>query len=312
MARFTDIRSSEITPRSIYLRRREFLTATGAALAALATRGFAATLAAANTLSITKKVVTTTDTPTPYRSSPPTTTSTSSDRQGRPRAKCRRLQTEAVVGDRRRRVRQAWHLHVRGCPQTACARGAHLPAAMRRRMVDGHPVDRLSARRSSEAVRAGRQRKFVEFVTVLRPEEMPGQRALHLAAAVALQRRTADGRSDASAHDARRRALRRGTAQSEWRAASAGRAMEVRLQEHQVDRQDPLRREAAADHVEESQADYYGFYSNVNPAQTRSSFRDQSTERRLGEFLMRKTLPFNGYADQVASLYAGMDLKKNY
>jgi sulfoxide reductase catalytic subunit YedY len=50
----------------------------------------------------------------------------------------------------------------------------------------------------------------------------------------------------------------------------------------------------------------------VNPAPTRSSFRDQSHERRLGEFLMRKTLPFNGYADQVASLYAGMDLKKNY
>ena len=60
------------------------------------------------------------------------------------------------------------------------------------------------------------------------------------------------------------------------------------------------------------QPEYYGFYANVNPAQTRSTFRDQSTERRLGEFLMRKTLPFNGYADQVASLYAGMDLRKNY
>jgi sulfoxide reductase catalytic subunit YedY len=57
---------------------------------------------------------------------------------------------------------------------------------------------------------------------------------------------------------------------------------------------------------------YYGFFANVNPSQTRSTFRDQSTERRLGEFLMRKTLPFNGYADQVASLYAGMDLKKSY
>ena len=50
----------------------------------------------------------------------------------------------------------------------------------------------------------------------------------------------------------------------------------------------------------------------MTPAQTRSTFRDQSTERRLGEFLMRKTLPFNGYADQVASLYAGLDLRKNY
>ena len=50
----------------------------------------------------------------------------------------------------------------------------------------------------------------------------------------------------------------------------------------------------------------------MNPGVTNSTFRDQSTERRLGEFLMRKTLPFNGYADQVASLYAGMDLRKQY
>ena len=57
---------------------------------------------------------------------------------------------------------------------------------------------------------------------------------------------------------------------------------------------------------------YYGFYSNVNPDRTNSTFRDQSVERRLGEFLMRKTLPFNGYAGEVASLYAGMDLRKQY
>jgi sulfoxide reductase catalytic subunit YedY len=57
---------------------------------------------------------------------------------------------------------------------------------------------------------------------------------------------------------------------------------------------------------------YYGFYANVNPNVTRSTFRDQSTERRLGDFFMRKTLPFNGYADEVASLYAGMDLRVNY
>jgi sulfoxide reductase catalytic subunit YedY len=50
----------------------------------------------------------------------------------------------------------------------------------------------------------------------------------------------------------------------------------------------------------------------VNPSATNSTFRDQSTERRLGEFLNRKTLPFNGYADQVASLYAGMDLRKQF
>jgi sulfoxide reductase catalytic subunit YedY len=38
----------------------------------------------------------------------------------------------------------------------------------------------------------------------------------------------------------------------------------------------------------------------------------QARERRLGEFAKRKTLPFNGYADQVAHLYAGMDLKKYF
>jgi sulfoxide reductase catalytic subunit YedY len=38
----------------------------------------------------------------------------------------------------------------------------------------------------------------------------------------------------------------------------------------------------------------------------------QASERRLGEFLMRKTVMFNGYGDQVAQLYAGMDLRKNY
>ncbi len=53
----------------------------------------------------------------------------------------------------------------------------------------------------------------------------------------------------------------------------------------------------------------YGFYSNVNPAVDHPRW-SQATERRIGEFLKRKTLPFNGYADQVAQLYAGMDLKK--
>ncbi|HWP81528.1 MAG TPA: protein-methionine-sulfoxide reductase catalytic subunit MsrP [Bacteroidota bacterium] len=55
----------------------------------------------------------------------------------------------------------------------------------------------------------------------------------------------------------------------------------------------------------------YGFYSNVNPEVDHPRW-SQKTERRIGEFFKRKTLIFNGYADQVASLYAGMDLKKYY
>jgi methionine sulfoxide reductase catalytic subunit len=55
--------------------------------------------------------------------------------------------------------------------------------------------------------------------------------------------------------------------------------------------------------------DEYGFYSNVNPNVDHPRW-SQATERRLGEIFMHKTLMFNGYADQVASLYSGMDLKK--
>jgi methionine sulfoxide reductase catalytic subunit len=55
----------------------------------------------------------------------------------------------------------------------------------------------------------------------------------------------------------------------------------------------------------------YGFYANVNPEVDHPRW-SQKRERRLGEFLRRPTLMFNGYGDQVASLYAGMDLKANY
>ncbi|HWB99638.1 MAG TPA: protein-methionine-sulfoxide reductase catalytic subunit MsrP, partial [Bryobacteraceae bacterium] len=55
----------------------------------------------------------------------------------------------------------------------------------------------------------------------------------------------------------------------------------------------------------------YGFYSNVNPEVDHPRW-SQSSERRLGEFYKRKTLKFNGYGDQVASLYNGMDLSKYY
>jgi sulfoxide reductase catalytic subunit YedY len=59
----------------------------------------------------------------------------------------------------------------------------------------------------------------------------------------------------------------------------------------------------------------YGFYSNVNPAVDHPRW-SQASERRIGEDGLfakkRPTLPFNGYANQVASLYAGMDLKKNF
>jgi sulfoxide reductase catalytic subunit YedY len=55
----------------------------------------------------------------------------------------------------------------------------------------------------------------------------------------------------------------------------------------------------------------YGFYANVNPAVDHPRW-SQKKERRIGDFFRRDTLPFNGYAEQVAGLYAGMDLHKFY
>jgi methionine sulfoxide reductase catalytic subunit len=60
-----------------------------------------------------------------------------------------------------------------------------------------------------------------------------------------------------------------------------------------------------------SNAREYGFYSNVNPDVDHPRW-SQATERRLGEFRRRPTLMFNGYGDQVAGMYSGMDLKKYY
>jgi methionine sulfoxide reductase catalytic subunit len=55
----------------------------------------------------------------------------------------------------------------------------------------------------------------------------------------------------------------------------------------------------------------YGFYANVNPSVDHPRW-SQATERRIGELGRRKTLPFNGYAEQVAELYTGMDLRANF
>jgi sulfoxide reductase catalytic subunit YedY len=58
-----------------------------------------------------------------------------------------------------------------------------------------------------------------------------------------------------------------------------------------------------------AQPDEYGFYANVNPEVSHPRW-NQSRERRIGEFFRRRTEPFNGYAEQVAQLYTGMDLRQ--
>ncbi len=60
----------------------------------------------------------------------------------------------------------------------------------------------------------------------------------------------------------------------------------------------------------EAQPNEYGFYANVNPGVDHPRW-SQARERRIGEFFRRPTLPFNGYTE-VASLYSGMDLRRNF
>ena len=55
----------------------------------------------------------------------------------------------------------------------------------------------------------------------------------------------------------------------------------------------------------------YGFYSNVNPEVDHPRW-SQRKERRIGDFFKTDTLMFNGYGEQVAALYSGMNLRKNY
>ncbi len=150
--------------------------------------------------------------------------------------------------------------------------------------------------------------KFVEFTTLLRPTEMPGQRrpvlewpykeglrideATHPLAilAVGLYGKTLLNQSGAPL---------RLVVPWKYGFKSIKAIVKIRFTDKQP-------RTAWSDATPQE----YGFYSNVNPQVDHPRW-SQARERRIGELFKRKTLMFNGY-DQVASLYAGMNLKKYY
>jgi sulfoxide reductase catalytic subunit YedY len=151
--------------------------------------------------------------------------------------------------------------------------------------------------------------KYVAFETLLRPSEMPGQRTS------ALQWPYVEGlRLDEAMHPLTLLAVGlygkvlpnqngapiRLVVPWKYGFKSIKSIVKIRLVEKQ-----PSTSWNIANSAE------YGFYSNVNPQVDHPRWT-QARERRIGEFLRRPTLMFNGYADQVASLYAGLDLKKNY
>jgi methionine sulfoxide reductase catalytic subunit len=151
--------------------------------------------------------------------------------------------------------------------------------------------------------------KFVEFTTLLDPDQMPGQRrsvlkwpyveglrmdeAMHplTIMAVGLYGEVLPNQNGAPL---------RLVVPWKYGFKSAKSIVKIRF----VETQPVGSWEVAASHE-------YGFYSNVNPDVAHPRW-SQARERRIGEFSKRKTLLFNGYADQVAQLYTGMDLKKNF
>ena len=151
--------------------------------------------------------------------------------------------------------------------------------------------------------------KYVEFSTLLRPEEMPGQKrsvldwpyveglrmdeAMHplTIMAVGLYGEVLPNQNGAPI---------RLVVPWKYGFKSIKSIVKIRF----TDQQPVSAWTRAAPHE-------YGFYANVNPEVDHPRW-SQARERRLGELLKRKTLLFNGYADEVASLYTGMDLAKNY
>lgn len=151
--------------------------------------------------------------------------------------------------------------------------------------------------------------KFVQFVTLLDQKQMPGQRssvldwpyveglrmdeAMHPLAifAVGLYGQVLPNQNGAPL---------RVVVPWKYGFKSAKSIVKIRFIEHQP-----------RTSWEKSAPNEYGFYSNVNPNVPHPRW-SQASERRIGEFRKRPTLMFNGYADQVASLYSGMDLKKYF
>jgi sulfoxide reductase catalytic subunit YedY len=313
-----DIASSEITPKGLYLRRREFLHAVGGAAAAALTPavGDESGVAAAQTtqrLAVTSRMATTTDTLTPYRD---VTTYTNFYEFGSDKADPARN-----AGSFKPRP---WAVAVEGeCakPGSYTLEDILRPHALeeriyRMRCVEGwsmvipwfgFPLADLLKRFQPTG-----HAKFVEFTTVLRPQEMVGQRrqfpailrwpyreglrideAMHpLTIMVAgLYGETLPNQNGAP--------LRLVVP---WKYGFKGIKSIVRIR---------FVRRQPTTAWEEAYPEAYGFYANVNPTVDHPT-HSQAHERRIGEFFRRKTLMFNGYADDVAALYAGMDLRRYF
>jgi sulfoxide reductase catalytic subunit YedY len=313
-----DIQSSEITPRSLYLNRRKFLAGaaiTGAAVAAgVGLRQFIypTTVAQAGNKidGIQKSPFSTTETITPekdvthynnyYELS--TQKEEPADLAKNFRTRPWKVKIDGLVDKKQ-------ELDV----DTIIKMAPPEERIYRHRCVEGWsivvPWVGFSLSELIKRVNPQSKAKFVEFTTLLDPNQMPGQRravldwpyveglrmdeAMHPLALLCFGMYGQDLPNQDGAP-------LRIVLPWKYGFKSAKAIVRIRF----TDRQ-PLNTWNVSAPSE------YGFYSNVNPTVDHPRW-SQAKERRLGEFFKRPTLMFNGYADQVASLYSGMDLKKNF
>ncbi|MHB1327449.1 MAG: protein-methionine-sulfoxide reductase catalytic subunit MsrP [Gemmatimonadales bacterium] len=297
-----DIASSEITDEGLYASRREWLKAAGVTMAAMATPGLARAQSGQGKQPEDK--------PTPYDV---ITTYNNYYEFGTgkddPAQHAGSLRTKPwvvkVVGDVKRPA--TYHLDdlLKGLPV--------VERTYRMRCVEGWsmviPWQGIQLGDLIRKLEPGTKGKFVEFVTLYDPKQMPGQRsrtldwpyveALRLDEAMHPLTLLATGIYGKPLLNQNGAPLRLTVP---WKYGFKGgkSIVEIRFSES---RPKTTWNEAAPEE--------YGFYANVNPAVAHPRW-SQSSERRLGEFFRRPTLPFNGYGDQVASLYSGLDLRVNY
>ena len=312
-----DIRSSEITPKSLYLNRRKFLAgiaATGAAAATgLGVREVLSpsriALAGTKIDGIQKSSFSTTEPVTPYKDVTHYNNyyEFSTEKDG-PAELAQKFRT------------RPWKVKIDG--QVAKKQELDIDAILkmappeeriyRHRCVEGWsivvPWVGFSLSELIKQVNPTSKAKFVEFTTIYDPAQMPGQHrdvlqwpyveglrmdeAMHPLALLCFgmygeQLPNQDG------------APLRVVVPWKYGFKSAKAIVKITFTDRQPINTWNL-----------SAPQEYGFYSNVNPNVDHPRW-SQAKERRLGEFLKRPTLMFNGY-DQVASLYSGMDLKKNF
>ena len=154
--------------------------------------------------------------------------------------------------------------------------------------------------------------KYVGFETLYDPEQMPGhaRRALDWPYVEGLRLDEAMHHADHAGH----RAVRQGAAAPERRAGAPGRALEVRLQEHQIHRAHHAGRPSSPPTLwKRSQPARVRLLRQRQPRRAPPALEPGERPRHWRDsWRQRETLLFNGYAEQVASLYTGMDLAKNF